>query len=278
MDNASTDATARIAQSYASKDSRVRYYRSEEFVGPFDNWNRAFKKIDTTRSEYFMWASDDDIWSVDYVERLLRPLIEDQKCVLSFANFMQIDVLGAINKEYRYNFVSSDWKSKSVLNTYRWLMRHQGGHCAAYGVIRLDALSWFPIFPDTFFGRYGADLWFLLQLATKGRFAYSNELLFEKRVGGISKQEEIEHIVKNVIRGIGKEQWEMTNELAIPFYVKLYIYFRLKVTAKLLVPSKSIELYLWPWFAFEMLRVNKRGLGVRSKLRVYFKMLLSRSV
>jgi glycosyltransferase involved in cell wall biosynthesis len=264
MDNASTDGTARIAQSYANKDCRIRYYRSEEFVSASDNWNRAFEKIDQRRSRFLIWAGDDDIWSADYIERLLFPLMNDQSCVLSYSNYRQIDLLGSVVNKCRFGKVS--WRANSTFDAYRWLMREGGGHCAICGIIRLDALTWSPLFVDTCFG---GDLYFLLRLAAKGRFSYLGDELFSKRLGGISSTGEDASVIKDVQNtwNIGEREWQLIDELSVPFQTKLYIFWRLKVAAKLFFPSKGLEPYLWPWFAFHMVRVNQRGLGLRSTVR-----------
>ncbi|MBE0622150.1 MAG: glycosyltransferase [Burkholderiales bacterium] len=266
MDNASTDATPEIAQNYARKDSRVRHFRSEHFVCASDNWNRAFEKIDRRRSEFMMWAGHDDLWSNDYVERLLRPLLKDRRCILSFSNFRRIDSTGSVVLENCFGDVPA--YAKSALAAYRWLMGKGGGHCAICGVLRLSALRWDPPFADTVFG---GDLWFLLRLATSGGLAYSSDQLLSKRLGGISSTGEDASAKSmkdaELIWNIRHDEWRMIDALTIPFHAKLYVFLRLKVTAKLYFPAKPVEFYIWPWFAFHMLRINKRGLGIRSAVR-----------
>lgn len=56
-DNASTDATPAICESYVRKDSRVKYVRSEINHGAVDNFNRVFQ---LSSGKYFMWAAHDD--------------------------------------------------------------------------------------------------------------------------------------------------------------------------------------------------------------------------
>ena len=41
-DNASTDRTQEICQTYAAADTRIRYYRNEENLGAAPNYNRTF--------------------------------------------------------------------------------------------------------------------------------------------------------------------------------------------------------------------------------------------
>ena len=55
-DNASTDGTAAICQSYAARDRRVRYHRHAANIGAMQNWYYTFR---STPSEYFIGAAHD---------------------------------------------------------------------------------------------------------------------------------------------------------------------------------------------------------------------------
>jgi len=59
VDNASEDATPEIAQRYASRDSRIRHLRFEEFVDATVNHNRAFDAI-SPDSEFCKVVQADD--------------------------------------------------------------------------------------------------------------------------------------------------------------------------------------------------------------------------
>ncbi len=65
-DNASTDGTGDIVQHYAGRDPRVIYIKQPENIGAVDNFKFVFRE---SRSEYFMWAADDDTRSKDFLER-----------------------------------------------------------------------------------------------------------------------------------------------------------------------------------------------------------------
>jgi glycosyltransferase involved in cell wall biosynthesis len=57
-DNASTDATQEICESYARRDPRIRYSRLSENVGAARNYNRVFG---LASGEFFKWAAHDDL-------------------------------------------------------------------------------------------------------------------------------------------------------------------------------------------------------------------------
>lgn len=64
-DNASTDETEDICRRYASLDSRIRYVRQSVNFGAVKNFNFV---LDQAVAEYFMWATSDDVKSVDFLE------------------------------------------------------------------------------------------------------------------------------------------------------------------------------------------------------------------
>lgn len=64
-DNASTDGTARICETFAARDPRVSYIRQRQNIGAEANFDFVLAQAD---SEYFMWAAADDSRSSDFVE------------------------------------------------------------------------------------------------------------------------------------------------------------------------------------------------------------------
>ena len=57
-DNASTDRTGEIAQAYARRDNRIRYYRSEKNMGA--GWN-ARRVYELATGKYSKWAAVDEL-------------------------------------------------------------------------------------------------------------------------------------------------------------------------------------------------------------------------
>ena len=63
-DNASTDATEKICQNYASKDFRIRYIRQKTNLGATKNFEIVLHEA---VAKYFVWAACDDIRSPDFL-------------------------------------------------------------------------------------------------------------------------------------------------------------------------------------------------------------------
>ena len=84
-DNASTDGTQQICESYARRDSRIRYFRETTNQGVVRNFNRAFE---LARGEYFKWAAHDDLHAPTFLQRCVDVLDREPSIILcsTFAN------------------------------------------------------------------------------------------------------------------------------------------------------------------------------------------------
>lgn len=72
VNDASPENLDEIVQAYS--DKRIRYYRNAENLGKNDlaaNWNLC---LSYARGEYFVLASDDDIYHKDFAEKLIALL------------------------------------------------------------------------------------------------------------------------------------------------------------------------------------------------------------
>ena len=67
-DNCSTDDTEAKVRTLAALDFRVRYIRQQNNIGGIANHEFVLKQA---HGKYFMWASDDDYWMPDFVEKLV---------------------------------------------------------------------------------------------------------------------------------------------------------------------------------------------------------------
>jgi glycosyltransferase involved in cell wall biosynthesis len=87
-DNASTDRTQQICREYATKDSRIRYYRNDKNLGVPRNFNRVFE---LSLGEYFKWAADDDVHASEFLRKCVSILDKDPSIVLCHSKTGSID-------------------------------------------------------------------------------------------------------------------------------------------------------------------------------------------
>ena len=243
VNNASTDSTQDIIQHYAKLDSRIKIYRESQWVSATANWNRSYE-LASRGAEVFMWASDDDLWARDYIESLLSPLIKNSRVVLSFSEANEIDEEGrTVSFLYRKRFP----KGQTAFERIRSVSRC-GRYAALHGLLRTTPIHWTPILTETSFG---PDLWFLIRLATAGEFHMVRRPLFYKRKGGICETGEDPSASHDPLKtwNIGDEEWKLISELKLNPLAKSYLYYRLKLSAKVLFPqTKRIDWFLYPIF------------------------------
>jgi glycosyltransferase involved in cell wall biosynthesis len=77
-DNGSEDKTQKICEELCKKDKRISYIRQEKNKGGF--WNFSFV-LRQAKTKYFVWASGDDIWSKEFLEKNIEVLEENEKIV-----------------------------------------------------------------------------------------------------------------------------------------------------------------------------------------------------
>jgi GT2 family glycosyltransferase len=78
-DNASDDGTEDVCRLYARLDTRIRYHRHQQDIGPVGNFNAVLRGA---RGTYFRWIGHDDWLTSTYVARCLEVLDEDPDLVL----------------------------------------------------------------------------------------------------------------------------------------------------------------------------------------------------
>lgn len=76
-DNHSTDGTEKLCREYAAKDSRIKYFRHKRNMGMPANANFVTQQI---TGEYWTGIGDDDWFDLDFIEKLIKILIENPDC------------------------------------------------------------------------------------------------------------------------------------------------------------------------------------------------------
>jgi len=191
-DNASIDATQTICQEYASRDSRIVYFRQLENIGSAGNFNFVFEKA---HGKYFKWASHDDVFDPTYVERCVDVLEARPDIVWCHCDSDLIDEFGvswkdrlpADDEEIEFDVTGQRrWKGlprvdfdspqphrrfAGVLLGTRWCVD-------CYGLIRSDALCKTALLTSV----YGSEKVLMGELALMGPTYQIPELLFKQRV------------------------------------------------------------------------------------------------
>ena len=167
-DNGSTDATAAICQRFARRDSRVRYYRSNDNLGGAWNFNRV---LELARGEYFRWAAHDDVMAPRYLERCVEALDARPDAVLCHTAVEIIDGAGVNAGPYE----APPWRRSAdrVHVRFRDALLYKGRLHLIFGLMRRAALQRVPAYGD-----YAhADGVLLARLIMLGPFIHVDEPL-----------------------------------------------------------------------------------------------------
>lgn len=180
-DNASTDATPQICETFKKKDKRVQYFRYDKNQGMSWNFNNVFDLANTT---YFMWAAADDIWEPDFINSCMKLLLSNDMALVagSMANLVNPKNskilltdpgLETINLKPKDRFI----RYKSSL--------YSGVHVGAifYGIYRVNYLK--KVLPMK--KVIANDQLILAELSLLGEFLTVKKPLLTKRWGGASK-------------------------------------------------------------------------------------------
>jgi glycosyltransferase involved in cell wall biosynthesis len=189
-DNASTDGTEAIAQSYAAGDRRVRYVRQPLNRGAGWNFSETFR---LAQSEYFKWAAHDDLCAPTFLQRCLERLDRDPALVLCFSRSAVIDRAGntveeeSLDDPHELNFqgVSAAGEARRVElcasarphDRYLGVLVYSQRCYEVFGVIRSSAMRRTGLHRPY----SGGEKVFLAELSLLGRFAEIDEELFYSR-------------------------------------------------------------------------------------------------
>lgn len=173
-DNASTDNTEAICRSYAERDDRVRYYRSDENRGAAWNYNRL---VPLAHGEYFKWAAHDDLLAPGYLAACVKALDAAPQAVLAYPRTAIIDEHGHLTHTYDDDLDLRMPRASQRFWGHMQVFRRMGECNAIFGLMRTDVLR-----TTGLIGPYvGSDMILLGELALRGEFHEIPERLFMRR-------------------------------------------------------------------------------------------------
>lgn len=250
-DNASTDRTQEICESYVAKDSRIRYERQKTNRGAAANYNRTFKMA---QGELFKWAAHDDKCLPTFLERCVEEFDkEGNETVLVYTTAATIDAAG--KKILPDPYLKGDLlqpRSKFAMFRLMHTLRTMSMVNAVFGVIRREALVQTRLI-DTFIA---SDYVLMTELAILGRFKKVEEQLLLRRQHPEASRMEANPTLAHVdawFKGNGRSHKKF-------FFPKLKLtteYLRSTVSAKCPVPTKlACAAVVLPAMAERKLRVT----------------------
>lgn len=170
-----------IVESFDS--SRIHYRCNSSTLGVALNLRAA---INEACGQYIAILNDDDVWEPEFLSELVKPLEEDETCILSFSDHWIIGESGEF--EIQKSDDNSKWYGRntlpegSVFDAKDFVLRRNGVPLAMASVFRKDAIDWELLVKEVS-GAY--DFWISCLMVSTGRpIYYINKRLTRYRVHG----------------------------------------------------------------------------------------------
>lgn len=196
-DDTSTDDTRTICEEYAQKDSRITYHRQEKNIGMFPNFKFV---IDQADGEYFMWASQDDIWDKEFIKVCVEN-IEKKKVDVATTVMADVDSYGRNMRELTDVLELSG--SPGVIQVARYVLQPEvlGKGNFMYSFFKIEVMKkvW-RIYPQRM--EWGSDYHFSLAIVSHFSIFVDKRILFKKRLGGHSSKGSTENDNPDTVKRI----------------------------------------------------------------------------
>ena len=171
-DNASTDRTAEICQTFAARDSRIRYVRQATNLGAWKNFEFL---VAQARGDYFAWCGHDDSHAPGFARRCAEMLQRHPEAVLCGTQVQFMDEEGALRHDWEdLNFSTLGLGLRKRVNR---LIDHMDW-VDMLGLARREALQRALPFETV----WGSDVVLSMKLLQQGDFCKVEEPLFRYRV------------------------------------------------------------------------------------------------
>jgi glycosyltransferase involved in cell wall biosynthesis len=179
-DNASTDKTEKICRSFAKTDSRIKYFRNKQNLGPYSNLQFVLSE---SKGEYFMWAAGDDIRTSGFISSNLGVLLDNPSIVASTSP----NVLGW--EDSQNNIVTNFALLGNKKTRFRVFFENAGNsHGLFYSIMRSEVIKAYKFSKDIFFG---IDWHIILFLANHGEINRTNSELTNFGTEGVSTKKTV---------------------------------------------------------------------------------------
>jgi glycosyltransferase involved in cell wall biosynthesis len=171
-DNASTDGTRDVAESYRAKDSRIRYERQATNVGANPNYAHV---VHVARGEIFKWSSASDWCAPTFLERCLQVLRAHDDTVLVVPRTRLFQNVPEASQDYPWDIELPDERPSARLVRLTTTLALNN---AMNGLIRTAALRRTRVMEPYL----GADYVLMGHLALLGKFRLIEDRLFYRRM------------------------------------------------------------------------------------------------
>lgn len=263
-DDASTDSTLKILKEYEEKDKRIEIYGHQKNIGIAANMEFLIGKV---RSEYFMFADQDDVWEPDKIEKTFNKMKETDSDLV----YTDVEVTDSRLK----TTAPSYWKLKGFENKIKKYNNFESLYLNNYvtGCTMLIKSKWIneflPLPQNSKYILY--DYWIALVISQNGKMSYVDKPTMKYRqhkknqVGSKTKSEELNSLdeirdlfidvkIDHFKTFISREKIFKNQEIIKLNYEALNYYEKLKNVSKINFSNWKLffKLYKYEDFSYKM--------------------------
>jgi len=169
-----------VVEKYQLLDSRIKYFRQEENIGVLRNYNFVLQQ---STGEFFTCVSDDDWRSPEFIEVLIRLLIENPQASLAFCDYHEIYEDGKFAIGYPFSHIKhfTPFKSKNRLArtlSHYWQNQKNGKCNLFYGLFRKNSINTIDVEKlSNNFTHLGMDNQIVFKMLQLGPAVFSNDAM-----------------------------------------------------------------------------------------------------
>ncbi|MFL5286732.1 MAG: glycosyltransferase family 2 protein [Rhodopila sp.] len=230
IDNASTDGTFELLQSYAASYPGIRVRRNRCNTGPGANIQRAFW---WGNADFVMPKTSDDMTAPHYIEKLMGELLAHPDCAMCHAAglvFSGDEIKYLYPREHCLQATGPDPVARA-----RHVMWHYTSAPSFWGVYRRDAVDQLSAMRY----RAGSDHSMLAELALYGEVRHVAEPLYWRRDGGKPVSQLARASTEQGNRGLSVDTVLADQRWRTPLVTTAYTHMETFAAARLSLPQRQ---------------------------------------
>lgn len=280
-DDCSTDSTLKILEEYEKKDKRIEVYCQGENLGIVENFEFLIGKV---RSEFFMFADQDDVWEIDKIEKSLNK-IESENLDLVYTDLEVVDSKLNQIAPSLWKLKGFDYKIKKYNDFKSLYLNNYITGCTM--IIRSKWINEFLPLPKS--SKYVLhDYWISLIISQSGYIGYLSDTTVKYRqhsknkIGSKTKSELMDNIedIRNLFLDVKIDHFKVfienedkikNNEYKELNKIALKYYEDLKKVKRFSLKKINIFIKLYKYESFNYILKNMIILHMPGIARFYFK-------
>lgn len=166
----------RVLSEYASRDSRLSFFRQNENIGAINNFQ--FVK-DKAKGSLFMWASDDDILYPHHIETLVEEHKKGDYILVASNQESRIRETGGLVRTQELSSHIFSCTPKEQIRNFLYMCHYGGKANIIYGLYNRDSMPDWPHRPahlENELLKIGIDILFLYDVLSRGRVKYLEQV------------------------------------------------------------------------------------------------------